>query len=470
MHDQTVEALKGHNADYIEAHFEESEGTHIVYRGERLEEVNRTCSSGGNVRALVKGGWGFVSFNHFNKLGDKVALAVEEARLASREELKLSLREPVVDVAAQFHPHPSISSGQALNPLPSRERRNSATIPLAAKKELLDEYNDIILSFPKIQSARIDYRDVRRKVIFANSEGSYIEQSKPDLTLRLTAIARENNEVQQAGLSLGSKGDFSVIEGLHHQVRELARRAAALLYAPQVKGGEHTVILDPILAGVFVHEAFGHLSESDFVYQNEQLRNIMALGRRFGARHLNIVDDATIPDLRGSYKYDDEGMPASKTYLIREGILVGRLHSRETAAKMGEPPTGNARAINYLFPPIVRMTNTFIEPGNSSFEGMLSEIKEGVYVKDWYGGTTSLEMFTFSAGEAYMIRQGKLAELLRPVVLSGNVFVTLGNIDAIGNDLKMNQGGGCGKGGQSPLPVSNGSPHIRVRCCLVGGK
>jgi TldD protein len=101
---------------------------------------------------------------------------------------------------------------------------------------------------------------------------------------------------------------------------------------------------------------------------------------------------------------------------------------------------------------------------------MLGEIKEGVYVKDWYGGTTSLEMFTFSAGEGYMIRDGKLAELLRPVVLSGNVFVTLGNIDAIGNDLEMNQGGGCGKGGQSPLPVSNGSPHIRIHSCLVGGR
>jgi TldD protein len=116
------------------------------------------------------------------------------------------------------------------------------------------------------------------------------------------------------------------------------------------------------------------------------------------------------------------------------------------------------------------MTNTFIEPGGSSFEEMLANMKEGIYVKDWYGGMTSLEMFTFSAGEAYMIRNGRLAELLRPVVLTGNVFITLGNIDAIGNDLKMNQGGGCGKGGQFPLPVSNGSPHIRIRHCLVGGR
>jgi len=462
MHDQVVDAFKRHNADYIEAHFEESESTHITYRSGRLEEVNRTCISGGNVRALVRGGWGFVSFNHLDGLRDKVALAVEEARLASGEEFKLPSAEPVVDVVTQFHPH--------LNPLPSRERRTAASMPLRQKKQVLDEYNDIMLSSGKIQTSRIDYRDVRRRVIFANSEGSYIEQAKPDLTLRLAAIARENNEVQQAGLSLGSKGDFAAIEDRHEQVKEIAKRAAALLSAPEVKGGEYTVIVDPILAGVFAHEAFGHLSESDFVYQNEQLRGIMTLGRRFGGKQLNIVDDATIPDLRGGYKYDDEGMPGARTYLISEGILVGRLHSRETAAKMGERPTGNARAISYLFPPIVRMTNTFIEKGNSSFEEILSDVKHGIYVKDWYGGQTSLEMFTFSAGEAYMIRNGKLAELLRPVVLSGNVFVTLNNIDAIGSDLQMNQGGGCGKGGQSPLPVSNGSPHIRIRHCLIGGR
>jgi TldD protein len=137
---------------------------------------------------------------------------------------------------------------------------------------------------------------------------------------------------------------------------------------------------------------------------------------------------------------------------------------------MGEKPTGNARAINYRFPPIVRMTNTYIEPGVASFDDIIGDIKEGVYAKNWFGGTTAMEMFTFSAGEAYMIRNGRVAEALRPVVLSGNVFTTLNNIDAIGNDLEMNQGGGCGKGAQVPLPVSNGSPHIRIKKCLVGGR
>jgi TldD protein len=452
MRDLISDALKGHGADYIEVHFEESQATSVAYRGERLEEISRARNSGGNVRALVHGSWGFVSFNLLDSLREKVALAVEEAKLASRGPLKLFPTEPVVDTVVP------------------RLKQDATTMPLAVKKELLDSYNDIMLSNPKIQSTRINYRDGRRQRTYANSEGSYIEQAKTDLALRLTAIARGDNEVQQAGLSLGSSGEFSAVEGLHERAREIARRAATLLSAPQVKGGEYTVILDPVLAGVFAHEAFGHLSESDFVYENENLQQIMVRGKRFGGKHLNIVDDPTIPNLRGSYKYDDEGTPARRTYLIREGILEGRLHSRETAARMGEMATGNARAINYLYSPIVRMSNTFISPGSASFEGMLGDIEEGVYVKDWYGGTTSLEMFTFSAGEAYMIRRGRLAELSRPVVLTGNVFTTLQNIDAIGNDLEMNQGGGCGKGGQSPLPVSNGSPHIRIHHCVVGGR
>ena len=449
---QLAEIIKSYSADYIEARLEQSQTSHITYRGRELESIGRTSAVGGNIRALVKGGWGFVSFNDFNDLPGRVELAVKQARLAGSRASQLAQVEPVVDI------------------VPWDIDRSPVTIPLAEKKQLLDEYNGIIWRTPKLQTSIIGYGDGHKKVIFLNSSGSYIEQERADVTLRLTAVATEGSEVQQAGFSLGSKGDFSQIQGLNHQVEQMSQRAVELISAPQVKGGEYTVVLDPVLAGVFVHEAFGHLSESDFVYENDRLRQIMTLGRKFGSTELNIVDSAAVPGLRGSYKYDDEGVPATKTYLIREGKLVGRLHSRETAAKMKEKPTGNARAVNYRYPPIVRMTNTYIEPGSVSFDDIIGDIKEGVYAKNWYGGTTSMEMFTFSAGEAYMIRNGKLAEMLRPVVLTGNVFTTLNNIDAIGNDLEMNQGGGCGKGEQAPLPVANGSPHIRIRHCLVGGK
>jgi TldD protein len=447
---QLAEALKKHSADYIEARLEESQRSHITYRGKELESAGRSTAVGGNIRALVKGGWGFVSFNDLNDLNERIERAVKQAKLVGKEKSQLAPVETVVD---------TVSNGKDV-PL---------TIPLAEKKKLLDEYNELIWRTPHLQTSVIGYSDSYKRTIFLNSAGSYIEQPRTDITLRISAVAASDGEVQQAGISLGSRGDFSAITGLHQQVKETAKNAVALLSAPQLKGGEYTVVLDPVLAGVFVHEAFGHLSEADHIYENERLRQIMVLGKKFGGKELNIIDSAAVPDLRGSYKYDDEGVAATKTYLIKEGELVGRLHSRETAAIMNEKPTGNARAINYRFPPIVRMTNTYIEPVKGSFDDIIADIKEGVYAKNWFGGTTSMEMFTFSAGEAYMIRNGKVAEALRPVVLTGNVFTTLNNIDAIGGDLDMNEGGGCGKGGQMPLPVSNGSPHIRIRKCLLGG-
>lgn len=446
------EVLKRYSADYIEARLEESQTSHITYRGRNLESIGRATATGGNIRALVKGGWGFISFNNLDELPHRVELAVKQAQLVGSGESKLAPVKPVVDIVSK-------ETGE-----------NPVTMSLADKKSLLDDYNAIIWRTPQIQTSTIGYADSHKKVIFLSSAGSYIEQERTDVILRLAAIAAKDSEIQQVGLSMGSRGDMSSIQKLHQQVEQMSRNAVELLSAPQVKGGEYTVVLDPILAGVFVHEAFGHLSESDFVYENNHLREIMTLGKQFGGELLNIVDSAAVPGLRGSYKYDDEGVPATKSYLIREGKLVGRLHSRETAAKMEEKPTGNARAVNYRYPPIVRMTNTYIEPGTISFEDMISDIKEGIYAKNWYGGTTSMEMFTFSAGEAYMIRNGKIAEQIRPVMLTGNVFTTLKNIDAIGNDLEMNQGGGCGKGEQAPLPVSNGSPHIRIRHCLVGGR
>ncbi len=445
--------LKKGQADYLEARFEENETSHITYRGKAIESVGRSTASGGNVRALVRGGWGFTSFNDLAGLKKRVSLAVEQAQATGTD---LSFLAPIESAQE------TISSGVKQNPV---------TIPLTEKKHLLDEYNEIIWGTPGIKTSSIVYSDSRKKVVFLNSEGSLISQERADVTILLNAIAAKDGEVQQMHISLGSRGDFKVIKGLHQRVREIAQKAVALLDAPQAKDSEYTVVLDPLLAGVFAHEAFGHLSESDFIFENERMREIMVLGKQFGAQHLNIVDSASDPaGMRGSYKYDDEGTPSVKTYLIREGKLVGRLHSRETAAKMNEKPSGNARAVNYRFPPIVRMTNTYIEPGVMSFQDMIADIKEGIYAKNMFGGTTAMEMFTFSAGEAYMIRNGKIAEAIRPVKLTGNVFDTLKNIDAIGNDLDMNQGGGCGKGSQAPLPVSLGSPHIRIQHCLIGGK
>ncbi|MSQ32221.1 MAG: TldD/PmbA family protein [Dehalococcoidia bacterium] len=445
-------AVKGHNADYVEVRVEANESTRVAYRGRELDDIGQTTNLGGCARVCVKGGWGFITFNKLDDLRAKVDLAVQQARLVGNEKTDLAEVKPVVEIVKPYI---------VKDPRP---------IPLSKKKEYLDQYNEIIWRTPQIQTSSMRYGDTHKHVAFASSVGSYIEQERIDVVIGLAVMARDGSDVQQANLSHGTLGDFSLIEGLHAEVEATAKRAVAFLSALYAKGGEYTVVLDPILGGVFTHEAFGHLSEADFIYENDRMKDIMVLGKRFGGRHLNIVDGGAVGGLRGSFKYDDEGVEAKRTYLIREGELVGRLHSRETAAKLGEKPTGNARALDFHFPPIVRMTNTFIEPTKMSAKDIFADVKEGVYCKNWYGGMTSMEMFTFSAGEAYMIRNGKVEELMRPVVLSGNLFTTLENLDAVGDDLDMNQGGGCGKGGQFPLPVSNGAPHIRIQKCLVGGK
>ncbi len=452
---QIEDALNGHDSDYCEIRIEESDSTRLTYRGRALDDINMTSGKGGAVRVCIRGSWGFASFNDLSDLKGKVNDAVEQARSLAAgtkgESTELADVEPHIDIV---EPH-------IVN--------DPRDIPLQEKTRLADHYNDIVWSEAGIVSSDIIYGDNSRKVAFANSDGTYVEQELVHVICRISAQAREGGDVQQAGFSIGALGDYGMFEGLDQDVSEAAKRAVGLLQAEPLTGGQRTVILDPILAGVFVHEAFGHLSEADNVYENDKLKELMYMGRKFGGKHLNFTDGAAIEGMRGSYRYDDEGTPAAVTPLVRDGVLVGRLHSRETAAKTGEDPTGNARAISYRFPPIVRMTNTFIENGEATFDDLLEGVKDGVYVKNWYGGMTQHEMFTFSSGEAYMIRNGKIQEAVRPVMLSGNLFETLENVDAIANDRAVNQGGGCGKGGQMPLPVANGSPHIRIQNCLVSG-
>jgi TldD protein len=244
----------------------------------------------------------------------------------------------------------------------------------------------------------------------------------------------------------------------------------AAINLPTVQGNTYTVVIDPILAGLFVHEAFGHLSEADMLYENPDMLETMSLGRRFGSKDLQIFDGAAPPEHRGSYVYDDEGVAATTTQLIKDGVLVSRLHSRETAGKLGEQVTGNARCLDYHYPPIVRMTNTWIGRGTTPVADLFEDIPIGVYAKNWQGGMTNGEMFTFTAGEAWMIRNGQIAEPVKDVTLSGNVFETLNDIEAIADDFLWDESGGCGKGGQSGLAVGCGSPSLRIRKAIVGGE
>lgn len=446
-------SLEKVKADYLEIRYEEVRTVAIHYVGKELEAIGESYEKGGGIRAKSKGGWSFISFNDLSRLKDYLELAAKGAYLIKGEEIKLA-------------PLPAQN-----NITPKKVQIDPGQISLEEKYLLCTGYNNILLSGKEIQTSNLRYADIYTRKYFINSEGTYIEQERIDTVLGMRAIARRGDNIQSAHAGIGGVGGYELVKEKAGKAEETVRRAQDLLDAEPARGGKYMVIVDPELSGVFAHEAFGHLSEADFLYENKRLQEIMTLERVFGLPELNIIDEPGIEGEGGYYLYDDEGVPSRKTYLIKEGRLSARLHSRETAAKMGEELTGNARAISYDYPPIVRMSNTYIAPGNSSPEEMIEGVKEGIYAKGFRGGQTNLEMFTFAPEEGYLIKKGRLDRKIRDLNLTGNIFNTLANIKAIGNDLVLFTGpGGCGKGGQSPLPVSTGGPHLLIEDVVVGGK
>ncbi len=455
MKDRIAEALKGAEG-YVEIRVQEKQSTSLVYRKGETDKVAASTDVGGCVRALVPGGgWGFATFNSLDGLKERVKEAVASSRaIEPEEEIALAEVEPVqMEVRANIEDDP---------------REHS----ISEKMDVIAEYDAIIRGHDdRIIDNSVAYADGFSTTMFANTESSSFLRERLDVVLVARAMGKQGDNVQSAHDSWASRIGFGVVKDRAENVLQIAKLATDLLEAERVEAGKYTVILDPRLAGVFIHEAFGHLSESDHIVDNPQAREMMRLGRRFGPDEFNVFEDGTVkPDLRGTIDIDDEGVPARRNELIKDGILVGRLHNRETAAKMGERVTGNARAQDYANIPIIRMTNTAIAPGDISFEDMIADVEKGIYCIDAYGGQTMMENFSFSSGHAFMIRNGKIEEMVRDAVLQGNLFQTLMNIEAIGNDFSWGRSGGnCGKGGQG-APVGFGSPHIRIKDVIIGGK
>ncbi|PLS69189.1 MAG: hypothetical protein CV045_03685 [Cyanobacteria bacterium M5B4] len=439
--------------DFLAVRLERSRGTNIAIRSGKVETLSTGSTLGGQIRACHRGGWGFASFNDLDCLEERLQQTIGAAQWLGAAETELAPIEPV----------------QAEVSLVAADPQQT---PLHQKLALCHHYNHC-LQGENISSTTVRYGDSHQEVWLWTSEGTKIHQSWADWEMRFAATARSGDQVQTARETIGSRQGFEDLLNLDRSVVSCSARARTALSLPVIRGGTYTVVIDPILAGLFVHEAFGHLSEADMVYENPEMLEVMTIGRKFGCEELQIFDGAApLPDgktHRGSYFYDDEGVPATTTQLIKDGILVGRLHSRETAGKLREKPTGNARCLDYHYPPIVRMTNTWIGRGNTPVTTLLDDIPLGVYAANWQGGMTNGEMFTFTAGEAWMIRNGKLAEPVRDVTLSGNVFQTLADIEAIGDDFYWDESGGCGKGGQNGLAVGCGAPSLRIRNVVIGG-
>jgi TldD protein len=288
--------------------------------------------------------------------------------------------------------------------------------------------------------------------------------------LRVTAA--DGSERQHSGRGRAGRRGFELVQELDAEefAGQTADRAVALLSAEPAPSGKFDVVIDPLICGLLVHEAFGHNSEADAVWTGNSILE-GKLGQKVASELVTITDDPTLPDLNGSFEYDHEGVPGRRHVIVENGVLTGYLHSLETAARLGMEPNGCARAQGHQDVPIVRMSNTAIEPGDWSLAEMIAETKRGLFLSGgaWGYVYTAAGQFTCNVEQAFLIENGELTTHYRNVCISGLTLETLSNVWAVGNDLKFELGGTCGKDGQAAA-VDSGGPHVAIRDVVVGGQ
>lgn len=335
-------------------------------------------------------------------------------------------------------------------------------VPLEDKISLLQSIMPLMEESAYVKFWTLLYVDEYKVKEFYNSKGAQLSWDFQRAGFFALFQMAEGDRQMQEYFQLG-KTRFDELKDYESTLTALLEECAQFMSESEaVEPGAYTVILSPTVAGFFAHECFGHKSESDFMMGDEATKAEWFLGKRVGFDDLSIIDSGQ--ELGSGYvPFDDEGNVATKTYLVKNGILTGRLHSAASAADLGEAVTGNARAINYEYEPLVRMTTTAIDNGTSSFEQLISELEDGVYVKGIMHGS-GMSTFTLAPTRAYYIKDGKIGKPVRISVISDNVFESLGKIDGIANDVEVSASlAGCGKGDQFPLPVGHDGPHIRIR-------
>jgi TldD protein len=341
-------------------------------------------------------------------------------------------------------------------------------VSIDEKLQLTRDYNSIALNHKKIATTHIAYNEVIREKYFMSTEGTEIREDLITTSLGGLITSKDGTHTQNVRIAAGGSHGFSLLRNQEEEFEKRTAIALNLLNAKPVAGGTYNVVLNQDIAGVFAHEAFGHFSEADLIEDSPTMRERMKIGALLGNEVLNITDDPTIPRQLGFYGYDDEGVKTRPTPLMKHGVVVGRLHSRKTATAFGEGLTGHCVAEDYRYAPIVRMGNIFIEPGRNRLEDLLSMLGDGLYILDHKGGQTSGENFTFGAQYGYIVKGGKKGAMIRDINISGNLYHTLKNITAVGNDLVLSKTGGCGKG-QVNIRSCHGGPHILIHNVVIGG-
>lgn len=308
-------------------------------------------------------------------------------------------------------------------------------------------------------------------ICIATSEGTVAEDERIHTLAIVHIVASEGNVLQTGYEAIGGLTGFEIFDEnpLDEIAIKVAHRALRMLTARKAPGGRMPVVIAAEAGGTMIHEAIGHGLEADLVQQGLSVY-ADKIGQRVASPFITIFDDSTLPEKRGSFRFDDEGVNSQRTLLVEEGILKGYMYDRLTAMKTGVQSTGNGRRESYKHRPIPRMTNTFIAPGSGRTEDIIRSVEKGFFVKKMGGGqvNTVTGEFVFEVSEGYLIEKGEIGEPVRGATLIGNGPEVLKSIDMVGNDVGFSIGT-CGKDSQG-VAVSDAMPTVRIPEIVVGGE
>jgi TldD protein len=323
----------------------------------------------------------------------------------------------------------------------------------------------------RVVQAKAVYRDTESRILVANSDGVLAEDRRGYGIFLVQVVVSDGEHMQVGYEPQGGTGGYEVFRSVDPEMiaQVAARRTITMLEAPEAPSGSMTVVLAAEAGGTMVHEAVGHGLEADLSGEGMSVYS-GKLGQEVASPFITVVDDPTLAGRRGSYNVDDEGVVASRTVLVEEGVLKSYMNDLISARRDGTPPTGNGRRQSFRHWPIPRMSNTIILPGKDDPEAIIRSVDRGLLVRKMGGGqvNTVTGDFVFEVSEGYLLEGGQIAGPVRGATLAGNGPEVLRSVDMVGSDLGFGLGT-CGKEGQG-VPVGDAQPTLRLPDIVVGGR
>jgi len=455
--DKAVKFAIDSGAQYCDARAEQQEKKSILIENNEIEHIKSNTDLGIGIKLVKDGAWSFCSVNN--------PTSFEQIKETIKNSIKNSM-------------HNSNNKKNKINLHPNTISKNKIDFPVIKNPDIEEltnigyECSKIILNESRIIKSVINPWYTINSKYFTNSEGSEIIQNFTDVVVEMIATAHESGLTQSVNITEGGRGGLEQIvdkNKIQQSAKDIAIKASQLIDAKPAKEEKATVVMNPDFVSLLTHEILGHPSEADRVLGKEMAWAGGAwwkgkIGEKIGSEKLNVFDDPTIKESLGWYYFDDEGVKTKKTTLVENGILKNHMQNRETAQIFNTPPTGNMRATNYRFMPLIRMACTCIGNGDWKVDEMIKDVKNGYLISNMKIPSIDMKRYNWSISCQYAqkIENGEITDLLRDVIVMGAAPEFFQSIDACGNDFTVRPITNCGKGDpMQSMIMGNGGPSIR---------